>query len=160
MRGAWCVTVALLVGACDLGAVPGESFDAGPPGDASACIPAVATGDSGHHNPNTACTAGCHDGGGGEPVFTAAGTLSAAAGASAAVAGATITITGADGVTRTLISATNGNFYTTEAIAFPATVAVSKCPDTATMVSTISTGECTTGCHVAGGTAGGRVHLP
>ena len=41
------ITLALLgLAACDLGAVPGETFDAGPPGDAGACIPAVATGDN------------------------------------------------------------------------------------------------------------------
>lgn len=161
MRSVSVWLIALLAAAgCDLGSVPAITADAGPPGDAGDCIPA-ATPPNGRHNPNTNCLNGCHgDGTDDAPIFTVAGTLAETAGASPAVPGATVTLTDNVGSVITMVTADNGNFFTDEAIEFPATVEVSLCPDTVAMPDPITTGNCIAGCHVAGGTAGGRIHLP
>ena len=99
----------------------------------------------------------CHVAGGraSSLTFTAAGTLYASATGSTAVSGATVTIIGSDNKKVTIVTASDGNFYTSSAIAFPATVQVSKCPDTAAMSSSITAGDCNS-CH--GSTM--RIHLP
>ncbi|MEZ4366167.1 MAG: hypothetical protein R2939_07745 [Kofleriaceae bacterium] len=158
MRTTWWLPTAFVV-ACDLGTVP-IGADAGPPRDAGPCE-AAATPILGHHNPNTSCiSAGCHaDASGG--IFTVAGTLSATAAGGAPVPGATVIVTGADAVEHRLVTGDNGNFYTGVQIAFPATVRVSKCPDTAVMSQPVNVadGNCTA-CHAPGGAGGGRLHLP
>jgi hypothetical protein len=85
--------------------------------------------------------------------------LYASATGGAAVSGATVTITGNDGTKITLVTGGTGNFYTSNAIAFPAKVEVSKCPDTKAMLTTITSGDCNS-CHKNAGAAGGALHLP
>ena len=87
--------------------------------------------------------------------MTAAGTLYSTASGSAAVSGATVTITDSKGTTIKLVTGSSGNFYTSSAISFPATVEVSKCPDTVSMPTTITTGDCNS-CH----NSSMRIHLP
>jgi hypothetical protein len=87
--------------------------------------------------------------------MTAAGTLYTTAAGAAAVAGATVTITDSTGAKITMVTGSAGNFYTSSTISFPATVQVSKCPDIATMPTTITVGSCNN-CH----TAAMRIHLP
>ena len=68
---------------------------------------------------------------------------------------ATITLTDSKGTKIKMITGSSGNFYTGTAISFPATVEVSKCPDTVAMKATITAGGCNN-CH----TSSMRVHLP
>jgi hypothetical protein len=87
--------------------------------------------------------------------MTAAGTVYSSASGGAAVVGATVTITGSNGTKITMVTGSSGNFYTSSTISFPATIQVSKCPDTATMPTTLTLGGCNS-CH--GSTM--RIHLP
>jgi hypothetical protein len=87
--------------------------------------------------------------------MTAAGTLYSTASGGSAVSGATVTITDSKGTKIKMVTGSSGNFYTSSAISFPATVEVSKCPDTATMPSTITAGGCNS-CH----NSSMRAHLP
>jgi hypothetical protein len=104
-------------------------------------------------NTGKACVS-CH-GSGQSPKMTAAGTLYSTANGGSAISGATVTITDSKGTKITMVTGSSGNFYTGSAISFPATVQVSKCPDTATMPTTITTGDCNS-CH----NSSMRVHLP
>ena len=99
----------------------------------------------------------CHVAGGraSQLAFTAAGTLYSSASGGKVVSGATVTITGSDNKKVTIVTANDGNFYTNSPIAFPATVQVSKCPDTAAMSATLANGDCNS-CH----TSSMRIHLP
>lgn len=118
----------------------------------AACVPAATPPGSGHHNAGQACIA-CHAGNGG-PDFTLAGTLYNGA---TALAGATITVVDANGATTDLVTMSNGNFYTSAALAFPVHVVASRCPDTTPMNGAVAAGDCNS-CHVAG--QQGRIHLP
>lgn len=144
--------------------VGGAGQDAGEPGsdggaaDAAtlACRDPVATNASGKHNPGTAC-AGCHTGMG-APKFTVSGTLYSDAAGTAPVVGATIHVTDATGAQLELTTAQNGNFWTSQTVAYPVRVYASRCPDAVPMVATVaSPGDCNAGgCHGAGN----RIHLP
>ncbi len=96
----------------------------------------------------------CH-GSGQSPKMTAAGTLYSTVNGGTAVAGATVTLTDSKGTKIKMITGSSGNFYTGSAISFPATVEVSKCPDTVAMKETITAGGCNS-CH----NSSMRVHLP
>lgn len=121
------------------------------------CEPAAATLPNGNHNAGLACL-GCHNGTGLPPRWTLAGTLYDSRQGTAPISGATIVVTDADGVEHSLVTASNGNFYTSAAIAFPVTVRASKCPDTRAMTSQAAVGDCN-GCHTANASQG-RIHLP
>jgi hypothetical protein len=126
-----------------------------------ACDPGVAANGDGHHNAGQSCiTAGCHDGNTAEaPLWTAAGTVYDALGGGAAVAGATIHLVDGAGTDVKLVTSANGNFYTAQAITYPVTTRVSKCPTTIPMVAQVQANgaSCNTaGCHVDGN----RVHVP
>jgi hypothetical protein len=127
------------------------------PPDAADCDNAVATVPSGHHNAGASCL-GCHDQPqGASGPFTLAGTLYTAAGSTTTIAGATIRVTDANGVTTRLVTAANGNFWTTSAVAYPVHVAASECPNTTAMVSAVqSSGASCNSCH----SSGSRIHLP
>jgi hypothetical protein len=153
--------------ACIVGEAPPDpdpdvsaGADAGgdPTPDASSveCVPAASNLPFGNHNAGAACQ-GCHTGGV-APAWTLAGTLYDSRQGTAAIPGATITITDATGAELTLITASNGNFYTQQPITFPVTVSASKCPDTKSMGSQVATGNCN-GCHTATSSQG-RIHLP
>ena len=89
--------------------------------------------------------------------MTLAGTIYGTATGGTAVSGATVTVTGSNGAKITMVSGSNGDFYSTSAISFPATVTISKCPNTQTMPTTISSGDCNS-CH--NNSANPRIHLP
>jgi hypothetical protein len=115
--------------------------------DAPGCVPAPTPAPS-LHNGGLDCLT-CH------PSFGAAGTIFTDPAGTMTVGAATIRIVDADDVTHDGVTCGCGNFVITEAIAYPATVYVSKCPDTAVMVGEITYGGCNS-CHAAGD----RVHLP
>jgi hypothetical protein len=101
---------------------------------------------------------GCHDGTGSAPQWTIAGTLYDSANGGNALSAATIEVTDADGNVLQLATATNGNFYTDQAVSFPITVRASKCPSDAPMADPITgSGSCNqSGCH----TSSMPMHLP
>jgi aspartate aminotransferase-like enzyme len=105
-------------------------------------------------NPGRACLS-CHASGQ-SPKITAGGTIYSSSSGGTAVSGATVTIVDSTGKTVTVVTGTSGNFYTTTAITFPATVQVSKCPNIATMPTTASSGDCNS-CH---GSSSAVIHLP
>jgi len=122
------------------------------------CDTAVATTTSGRHNPGQACL-NCHSSAGGETPFTIGGTLYKGANGTTPIVGATIHLVDANGKDIPLVTAVNGNFWTTQAVVFPVTVKASRCPDTLAMVAPVTAagGNCNMGgCHVAGA----RVYLP
>ena len=89
--------------------------------------------------------------------FSVGGTVYSSATGGSPVSGATVRIIGADHGVLELVTGGDGIFSSTQKVVFPATVAVSSCPDTVTMSSTISYGGCSkAGCH--GSSA--PVHLP
>jgi hypothetical protein len=111
---------------------------------------------SGHHEPGKNCFT-CH-GQNASPSFTLAGTLYTNSTGNTAYRGATITITDSNNQTIELVTALNGNFYTTQAIAFPVLVMASSCPDAVKMnVAVAATGRACNSCH-AGGPS--QMHLP
>jgi len=110
---------------------------------------------NGEHNAGRNCLS-CHTGGG-APRWTLAGTLYDSAAGTTPVAGATIVVTPSSGSEIRLVTGSNGNFYTSAAIAYPATVRASLCPDDQTMPMAVeSSGAACNTCHAAGN----RVHLP
>jgi hypothetical protein len=155
--------------ACTVGAVPPYgSTDGGateptptpptPGNNGSGCRSTVTTniGD-GHHNAGQDCMNACHNHG-----FTLAGTLfNGSAGAS----GGTITVTDNAGSSFDLVSQANGNFYTTQPVAFPVTVFASRCPSIHNMPGTVSAtaGTSAAGCNQSGchepAAGAGPIHL-
>jgi hypothetical protein len=119
------------------------------------CIPAATPPGDGHHNAGANCL-GCHTGNG-APRWTAAGTLYNLAG-TAPVAGATITLIDSANKSITIVSATNGNFWTTEALQMPLRVRASKCPSAVFMSMQAPAGACNS-CHSTGGNPG-RIKMP
>lgn len=125
-------------------------------GNGGACDQPSTTLPFGNHNAGLACL-GCHTGTDAAPRWTVAGTLFSSASGGAPTAGATVTITDANDVQLRLVTASNGNFYTGQALQMPLRVQASKCPDTRRMSGTPMTGDCNS-CHQAATT--GRIHLP
>lgn len=109
---------------------------------------------NGNHFPGQSCFQNCHNHG-----FTVAGTLYTNATGNSAFAGATITVIDANNVTKKLVVHTNGNFYTSEAVAFPLLTLASSCPSAVRMEASSPNGNCNAnGCH-QGGTSS-QIHLP
>jgi hypothetical protein len=108
---------------------------------------------SGHHNAGLECQ-GCHAGGG-APTFSLGGTLYDSLGGSNAIAGATIHVTDANGASLAIVTAANGNFWSTTPLVYPLKVSASLCPSTQPMMGAVANGACNS-CH--GSTF--RVHLP
>ena len=126
-------------------------------GSGSNCTPLVTTNlNNGHHHPGEDCMNACHNHG-----FRAAGTLYKSATGITPMVGATITLKDSAGHTITMVSQTNGNFYTSQTISFPVTVSVSGCPNNATMTDPVqsSGAGCNQGGACHGGTQG-QIHLP
>jgi hypothetical protein len=134
-------------------AMPPASPDLAPPPPSPDLAPAIACDNAqstsvlganadGHHHAGVDCL-GCHTGGG-APKWTVAGTLYSTVSGGAAVA--TINVTDANGQKLKLVTATNGNFWTGSAVAYPLQVSASRCPPTVPMVSPVSTAGCN-GCH-------------
>lgn len=122
------------------------------------CIDLVGANGNGKHNPGRNCMeGGCHDGA--VTKFTIAGTLYKDKDGSAPVAGATLVFTDENNAEIKLITASNGNYYTSQNITFPVKVKATGCPNSKSMGAEISeaNGGCNKdGCHVAGK----RVYLP
>jgi len=134
----------------------GGGGDAGTTNSLYPCKNVVAANllSSGHHNAGQDCMQGCHNHG-----FTLSGTLYNAAG-TAALPGGSITVKDANGATFDMVAQQNGNFYTSQAIAFPITVYASDCPTSTPMSASIASGNggCNkSGCHATG--AQGHIHL-
>ena len=84
------------------------------------------------------------------------GTLYNAVSGTTAVAGATIHVTDAKGQKLSLVSALNGNFYTSTPVTYPLTVSASDCPYDAAMSGSVQSPASCNSCH----TSTFRVHLP
>jgi len=121
------------------------------------CKNQVTTGlGDGHHNPGQDCQNACHNHG-----FTLSGTIYTSVNSNTAVTGASITVTDANGQSFDMVSQLNGNFWTSQAIAFPITVKASSCPAIVAMSGQVTQGNggCNkSGCHTSG--AQGHIHLP
>ena len=152
-------------GAIDSGAANDaaqSSVDSGTTKDAATtidagvvCLKGVNSPASGKHHAGADCMS-CHDGLSANLKWTVAGTLYTNAAGAAAISGANIEIIDAQNKKVVLATTDNGNFYTTQAFAFPVKVRASKCPDDAKMVAS-ATGSCNSNsCHVSGK----RIHLP
>jgi hypothetical protein len=137
------------------GAAPDLALSTPPDLAPKTCIDRTTTLDTGHHNPGLDCMV-CHSAANPAiPQFTVAGTLYDSAAGTNPVIGATVEVTDAAGVKTPLVTAMNGNFYTTQAVALPLHARASGCPDNQVMPTTAGSGSCNS-CH---GTAN-RVHLP
>jgi hypothetical protein len=130
----------------------GQATGGTPTGGASNCAPPATGGPTGM-NDGMACL-GCHASAQ-APTMTVAGTLYSATSGGTAVSGATVKVTDSNNAVLTLVTGSTGNFYSSSAVAFPASVSVSQCPDTVPMNSPVNSGDCNS-CH--GSTF--RVHLP
>ena len=129
-----------------------------PPGQGPAadCRPPVTQYDTGHHNTGRNCLDSCHNHG-----FTLAGTLYTGPLNNTGYAGATITVKDSANRTLDIVVHANGNFYTSQAISFPAVVMASACPQGVKMNAQINSGACNTAaCHAQNGGAAGQIHLP
>lgn len=116
--------------------------------------PANYSGIDGHHEPGKSCFQACHNHG-----FTLAGTLYTNATGNSPFAGATITVVDATNKTVKIVTAANGNFYTKDAIAFPALVMASSCPSAVRMeAAVVTSGRACNTCHVGG--TNDQMHLP
>lgn len=131
----------------DLGPVAND-MKTGAPSDMAnvACDKLQSTNADGQHNPGKECL-GCHSQGGGAPAFTLGGTIYSAATGGSAVTGATINITDAAGKTLKLVSAQNGNFWTSTPLVFPIRVNASLCPATKPMVGAVNGNGACNNCH-------------
>lgn len=129
-----------------------------PPGQGPAadCRQPVTGYGTGEHNTGRNCMDGCHNHG-----FTLAGTLYTGALNNTGYAGATITVKDSANRTIDVVVQANGNFYTSQAISFPAIVMASACPQGTKMNAQIGSGACNTAaCHAQVGGAAGQIHLP
>ena len=88
---------------------------------------------NGNHNPGMDCQGSCHDHG-----FTIAGTVFTDGTGTTPAVGATVNVY--DGAqTLSMITATNGNFYTKSAVKLPFQVWVSSCPSVEIMPDSVDT---------------------
>jgi len=143
-------------GSFDAAEGPDQGADAAPASDPT-CLPIGGANGSGRHNAGQSCLS-CHTGNG-APLFTAGGTLYTDAAGTAPLPGATIVLRDGGGNEVHLITAQNGNFYTTQTLSFPYTVSASGCPDVTIMPTAVDATRAScnaSGCH----SAGNRIHLP
>jgi hypothetical protein len=104
-------------------------------------------------SPGDACL-DCHTAGSEAGAFTAAGTVFTDSAGTTGAQGATITITDANANELQLTANSVGNFYTSEALAFPIHISITNGTDTVAMASDPTDGNCGT-CH---GSA--PIHIP
>ena len=108
-----------------------------------------------------ACVA-CHGKGGSsskaysKAPMTIGGTVYSADTGGTGVSGATVTVTPASGSPIKMVTGSSGNFYSNAAITYPATVQISKCPDTASMKATLTNAADCNSCH----DSTSQIHLP
>ena len=126
--------------------------------DVAAPLPSPSNG---NHNAGVSCIqSGCHNQSRGavSGPMTIGGTLYSALNGGTAVRQATIHVIDANGVDVKISTATNGNFWSTQAVAFPVTVRASLCPNVDQKMAspvTAGNGSCNS-CHGNGN----RIHLP
>jgi hypothetical protein len=89
---------------------------------------------NGNHNPGMDCQGACHDHG-----FTLSGTVFEDSTSNAPAVGATVNVRDKTLKTLTMITASNGNFYTMEHFEYPFRVWVSSCPDVELMPDSVDT---------------------
>ena len=144
------------------------AFDASNVGGADAqpsdpdCEESVLPNGAGEHNPGLSCiVGGCHDGNTADvPLWTLAGTAYTDINGTTPLAGGTVLYTDANGLEVKMVTAQNGNFYTSQAVAFPIQATASRCPNTLPMNTAIADnmGSCNAaGCHDI---AGNRIYVP
>jgi hypothetical protein len=129
-----------------------------PDADIPDCAAAATPPGDGYHFPGEDCVQ-CHSQAGGAPPFTMGGTLYVDGDGSAPLAGATIIVDDAAGNRFTMVTETNGNFYSLDAITFPVLTYATRCPDVIPMVTNVpqASASCNSAsCH----SPGFRVHLP
>jgi hypothetical protein len=116
----------------------------------SACVPVQPTKMSSHNKGQDCLT--CHATGQNPLLrWTVAGTLWQDTFGTTPRGGATVTIVDGKGLTISLVTDVEGNFYTAQAVTFPLSVSASGCPSTKAMVGKPPQGSCnTSGCHDAG----------
>jgi hypothetical protein len=130
--------------------------DGGAGDDAAAsCIP-EATPSASAHRAGQACLS-CHATMSGSRKFTLAGTVFDSATGTTGIAGATLRITPSSGAPFDLVTSPEGSFHTSQAIAFPVSITLSRCPDHVVKPDPVSLGDCNlAGCHASDR----RIHLP
>jgi hypothetical protein len=103
--------------------------------------------------------ANCHNAavpGAGATPYTFAGTLFTTAGGTTGAGGVSVRVK-SGGTVVTVVTDSDGNFYSTGAVAFPASTDVTSCPTVHKMTGQLQTGNgaCNnTGCHAVGGSPG------
>lgn len=108
---------------------------------------------NGHHNTGQSCFQSCHNHG-----FTVAGTLYTNATGNTGFGGATISLTDNNGAKIDIVVNSDGNFYTSQAVAFPALTIASACPSAVKMPLATANGNCNaSNCHA---TTANQMHLP
>jgi hypothetical protein len=118
------------------------------------CKNATTAPGDGHHNTGKNCFDNCHNHG-----FSLAGTLYTNSTGNTGFSGATITVVDSTNKEINIVTNLNGNFYTTQAMAFPVLVMASACPSAAKMnVAVAATGRGCNTCHIGG--TGMQMHLP
>jgi hypothetical protein len=121
--------------------------DAAPSPDADTCPNPPSPGPSGMNGGRNCLT--CHSN------FTLAGTLYASINGGSVVPSATVKITDSNSQVLELVTGLDGNFYTSQSLAFPVSIQIDKCPDTVSMPAQATQGGCNS-CH----NDGNRIHLP
>ncbi len=159
----------IALSACSVGEFPGPGgsgggVDAGggggDGGSNALCETAKTPRGDGRHNEGQGClnAGGCHGATPGSTVFTVAGTLYTTGAGAAPSAGSTIILVDGAGLEVKVVTSTNGNFYTSQAVTFPVTAKASLCPTTKAMTATAADGNCNS-CHSPAGQAGARINI-
>ena len=110
------------------------------------------TAPDGHHRPGEDCL-GCHRQGGDGTPYTLAGTLYADAGGTSPAAGITLHLMDAAGGDLVVVTAANGNFWSTDPVAAPAVAYAAQCPTVVPMQTPLAGGDMSCnrgGCHTTG----------
>ena len=155
------ISISVLAAACT-GTVHEQTQQGGPDAafavTAPACDSLQATTSDGHHHPGEECLMCHHQGGTGTP-YSVAGTIYKDAGGKTAAAGVVVHLIDASGTDITVVSQTNGNFWSVDPVMPPVLAFASSCPDVVPMHGAIGAGD--VGCNTAGcHTVGFRVHVP
>ncbi len=138
------------------------------------CAPGTCSGEGADMLPGSQCLA-CHSQGnlsddkdwevdeagesGEGGIFTVGGTVFEDILGSGGAPGVTIRITDATGSQVEMVSSSSGNFYTDSTLTAPLSAELERDGSIISMVSTASTGDCSS-CHRCDGPAGGKLYAP
>jgi hypothetical protein len=127
------------------GGAPAPAGDGG--ATPTACTPPQVTLKQSHYAGQECLT--CHANGQNAQLrWTIAGTLFQDTYGTVIRGGATVTVTDARGQVVSMVTDSEGNFYTSQAVSFPITTSASACPSTKAMSEKVLTGSCNSGnCH-------------